>query len=142
MERFALWLSVLAVAAVFGACSAVLALMGVGVPFVLAALGVSVVAGGGLYLVLQARALRQREAPLEACPPEPPADDRDQVLAVQLNAATASLRHDLRGALSPALLMADRLTTNPDPAVQRAGEVVVRSIDRATALIARRDPAG
>lgn len=138
MERFALWLSVLAVAAVFGACSAVLALMGVGVPFVLAALGVSVAAGGALYLVLQAWAVRQREAR----PPEPPPGDLDKALAGQLDAATATLRHDLRGALSPALLMADRLTTNPDPPVQRAGEVIVRSIDRATALIARKDPAG
>lgn len=139
MERFTLWLSALAVAVVFGACSTVLALMGVGVPFVLAALGVSVIAGGALCLVLQARGARQRESRPPA--PEPLPDDRDQAVAQQVNAATATLRHDLRGALSPALLMADRLTTNPDPAVQRAGEVVVRSIDRATALIARKDPA-
>ena len=138
MKQSAFWQSALAVAVVFGACSAVLALMGVGVPFVLAALGVSVLAGGSLYAALQASALR-REAPRPDV--EPPTDNRAKAVAQQVNAATATLRHDLRGALSPALLMADRLTANPDPAVQRAGEVVVRAIDRATALIARRDPA-
>lgn len=142
MDRFALWLSALAVAAVFGACSAVLALMGIGVPFLLAALGMSVLAGGALYAALRTWAMRQREMPGETRPPEPPAANRDQAAAGQLEAAISTLRHDLRGVLSPALLMADRLTTNPDPAVQRAGEVVVRSIDRATALIARRGPAG
>ncbi len=142
MERFALWLSALAVAAVFGGCSAVLALMGVGVPFLLAALGVSVLAGGALYAALRMWAVRQREVLPETRPPEPPDAGRDQVLAAEVDAATATLRHDLRGALSPALLMADRLTTNPDPAVRRAGEVVVRSIDRATALVARKDPGG
>ena len=49
------------------------------------------------------------------------------------------LRHDLRGALSPALLMADRLLTHADPAVKRAGEIMVKSVDRAASLLA--DPA-
>ena len=53
----------------------------------------------------------------------------------EMDAAAAALRHNLRGALSPALMMADRLIAHGDPAVQRAGEIVVRSIDRATALI-------
>ena len=57
------------------------------------------------------------------------------VFAPLLLAAAAALRHNLRGALSPALMMADRLIAHGDPAVQRAGEIVVRSIDRATALI-------
>ena len=52
-----------------------------------------------------------------------------------IDAAAAALRHNLRGALSPALMMADRLSAHEDPAVQRAGTIVVRSIDRATALI-------
>ena len=46
------------------------------------------------------------------------------------------LRHDIRGALSPALLMADRLLGNADPGVKRAGEIVVRSVDRAALLLA------
>ena len=45
------------------------------------------------------------------------------------------LRHDIRGALSPALLTADRLLTHTDPAVQRAGDVVVRAVERAAALL-------
>ena len=59
-----------------------------------------------------------------------------------MDAATATLRHNLRGALSPALMMADRMAAHADPAVQRAGQIVVRSIERATALISatRRDP--
>jgi hypothetical protein len=49
------------------------------------------------------------------------------------------LRHDIRGALSPALLTADRLLTHADPAVQRAGDIVVRAVERAAALLS--DPA-
>ena len=49
------------------------------------------------------------------------------------------LRHDLRGALSPALLTADRLLAHDDSKVRRAGEIMVKSIDRASALLA--DPA-
>ncbi len=49
------------------------------------------------------------------------------------------LRHDIRGALSPAMLMADRLLGHADPAVKRAGEIVVRSVDKAAILLA--DPA-
>jgi len=45
------------------------------------------------------------------------------------------LRHDIRGALSPALLTADRLLTHSDPAVQRAGDIVVRAVERAAALL-------
>lgn len=46
------------------------------------------------------------------------------------------LRHDIRGALSPALLTADRLLVHQDPAVQRAGDIVVRAVERASALLA------
>ena len=48
------------------------------------------------------------------------------------------LRHDLRGVLSPALLTADRLLTNEDPKVKRAGTMMVQAVERATALIAGR----
>lgn len=46
------------------------------------------------------------------------------------------LRHDLRGALSPALLTADRLINHDDPKVRRAGEIMVKSVDRASSLLA------
>lgn len=48
-----------------------------------------------------------------------------------LEASTASLRHDLRGILVPALLVADRLLAHADPKVVRAGETVVQSVRRA-----------
>ena len=50
------------------------------------------------------------------------------------------LRHDLRGAMSPVLLVADRLTAHPDPAVKRSGDIMVRTVERATALLA--EPGG
>ena len=53
----------------------------------------------------------------------------------RIGAAASTLRHDLRGVLSPALMVADRLVNNPDPAIRRAGDAVVRSVDRATALL-------
>ena len=55
--------------------------------------------------------------------PEPIAESHDSV---------AVLRHDLRGILSPALLVTDRLLTHDDPSVQRAGEVVARTVQRVT----------
>jgi signal transduction histidine kinase len=51
------------------------------------------------------------------------------------------LRHDLRGALSPALLAADRLLSRNDEAVRQSAEIVIRALERATALIdAVREP--
>jgi hypothetical protein len=47
-----------------------------------------------------------------------------------------SLRHDLRGILSPALLTADRLLENENPAMRRVAEVVIRTVDRATNRLA------
>ena len=62
------------------------------------------------------------------------APTKADVLA-EVEARAATLRHDLRGVLSPALMVTDRLLSNPDPAIQRAGQAIVRSVDRATALI-------
>jgi hypothetical protein len=45
------------------------------------------------------------------------------------------LRHDLRGVLSPALLTADRLLNHADPKVKRAGEIMVRAVERASELL-------
>jgi signal transduction histidine kinase len=59
-------------------------------------------------------------------------------MEAQLNSRSEQqrrLRHDLRGALSPALLTADRLLTHADPAVQRTGSIIVRCVERATGLI-------
>ncbi len=47
------------------------------------------------------------------------------------------LRHDLRGILSPALLLADRLAMSPDPNASRTAEAIIQTIERAEAALAR-----
>ncbi len=59
-----------------------------------------------------------------------------RVRLAALETQVAALRHDLHGILSPALLTADRLLNSPDPSVRRAGEVMVRTVERATARLA------
>ena len=120
-------IAIAAGAAAFGAANAVLAAMALGVPFLVAALGAAVLAGLVVY------AVAARTTP----------DPASLRLLQDLEVRTAALRHDLRGALSPALMVADRLLNNADPAVRRAGEAVVRSVDRATALLdgSKRDEA-
>jgi hypothetical protein len=48
----------------------------------------------------------------------------------------ARLGHDLRGILSPALLAAERLQLHQDESVRRAGDVVVRAVERAVGALA------
>jgi hypothetical protein len=59
-----------------------------------------------------------------------------QVQLAELRGHLSGLRHDIRGILSPALLVADRLLTHQDAHVRRAGEVMVRTVDRAAARLA------
>jgi signal transduction histidine kinase len=54
-----------------------------------------------------------------------------------LGTVVAKVSHDLRGILTPALLVAERLQFNPDPKVQRAGETLALAVDRATDLVRR-----
>jgi signal transduction histidine kinase len=54
-----------------------------------------------------------------------------------LGTAVAKISHDLRGILSPALLTAERLQMNAEPSVKRAGDVLVRTVERATELVRR-----
>lgn len=123
-------LSFLAGVSAFGAIGAVLALVGLGLPFVLAALLAATAAG-----LVQFAA--QRLAPLHPATAAPPrAEEELRMELGAYRAHTAALRHDLRGVLSPALMVSDRLLNHADPAVQRAGTAVVRSIERATALLA------
>jgi signal transduction histidine kinase len=49
----------------------------------------------------------------------------------------ARIRPNLRGILAPALLTAERLQNHQDSAVQRAGEILLRTVDRATDLVRR-----
>ena len=52
-----------------------------------------------------------------------------------LGAAVAKVSHDLRGILAPALLTAERLQANPDPALRRIGDAIARTVERATDLM-------
>ena len=49
--------------------------------------------------------------------------------------ATRKLGHELRNVLSPAMMMAERISMHTDPQVQRAGKLILDSLDKATALI-------
>lgn len=61
--------------------------------------------------------------------------DRKLKRLAELEAATSSLRHDLRGMLAPALLVVDRLLAHADPKVVKAGETVVKAVRRAEARL-------
>ena len=52
-----------------------------------------------------------------------------------LGAALARVSHDLRGILAPALLTAERLQGNADPALRRIGDSIARTVERATELV-------
>jgi hypothetical protein len=42
-----------------------------------------------------------------------------------------ALSHALRNQLSPAMMLAERLTRHPDESVQRAGRLILESLDKA-----------
>jgi signal transduction histidine kinase len=54
-----------------------------------------------------------------------------------LGEAVAKINHDLRGILSTAQLVSDRLASSNDPEVRRATPVLMKSIDRAVTLCSR-----
>ena len=121
-------IALIGVAAAYGAAALSLALAGLGLPFMLASLLAAICAG--LVIYAAGRVLLGPPPP-----PAAPGPDLAQLLR-QLDERSALLRHDLRGVLSPALMMADRLLNHDDPAIRRAGQAVVRSVERATALLA------
>lgn len=55
--------------------------------------------------------------------------DREQALS--------RLRHDLRGILSPALLLADRLSMSEDPLARRTAEAMILTVERAAHALQR-----
>lgn len=61
-------------------------------------------------------------------PPIP--DDRASSMAI----AIRRLTHDIRGALSPAMLVAERLENHADPGIRDAGAVVTRTLERVAQL--------
>jgi signal transduction histidine kinase len=94
------------------------------------ALVAAVAAGVVMQLGLAAfvvRPLRDQEAVLRE---RVRLAEQSQVQLAELEASTASLRHDLRGILSPSLMMADRLLDHTDPKIRRVGEVVVQTVER------------
>ncbi len=52
-----------------------------------------------------------------------------------LEKLVSNVRHDVNGALTPALMVADSLRSHADPRVQRAGSKIGESILRVTALL-------
>jgi hypothetical protein len=54
----------------------------------------------------------------------------------ELEQLVSRVRHSVHGALTPALLVADRLRADPDPRMRQAGEKIARSIMRAVELLA------
>ncbi|RYY11591.1 MAG: hypothetical protein EON55_13970, partial [Alphaproteobacteria bacterium] len=133
--------------AAFAACGLSLALLGLGLPYLLCAAISGACAGLLIYALGRwGKPARTVSAPPEALPellpgplPEPaPVDPAIQRLA-ELEREMSLLRHELRGALSPALMVSDRLLRSEDPLIRRAGDAVVRSVDRATALIGGTD---
>ncbi|MBM3537917.1 MAG: HAMP domain-containing histidine kinase [Alphaproteobacteria bacterium] len=59
---------------------------------------------------------------------------RQKERLVALGVAVAKISHDLRGILSTAQLVSDRLSHSADPEVRRLAPAVIASIDRAIAL--------
>ncbi len=139
MARTLLLISLLGAGLAFSAAFETLALLGLGVPMLLGA----VIAAASAGLVLHAALDWKVERPIAALQAQllamqasnGNADAVAQAHIAEVEARSAALRHDLRGVLSPALMVTDRLLANPDPAIQRAGQAIVRSVDRATALI-------
>ena len=59
---------------------------------------------------------------------------REKEHLTALGTAVAKINHDLRGILSPALLISDRLEDSDDPEVKRVTPQLVASIERAISL--------
>ncbi len=136
MSRTMTMISLLGAGLAFAASCATLALMGLGVPMLVSAAAAAAAAGLVLHAALLAQVARPAAAlqtRIEAAAASAAAAAEARLSEVEARAA--SLRHDLRGVLSPALMVTDRLLGNPDPAVQRAGQAVIRSVERATAII-------
>lgn len=140
--------------AAFAACGASLALLGLGFPYVVCAAISGACAGLLIYALGRWSGFRAASSvpPAAATPrtllaampePEPASDpvgDETAARLAEIEREISFLRHELRGALSPALMVSDRLLKNEDPLVRRAGDAVVRSVERATALIGQDRP--
>ncbi len=61
--------------------------------------------------------------------------DATQSRVEELERLVSELRHDLRGAISPAALIADRLRQSNDPAVQRSGKTIASVVERVMGIL-------
>ncbi|QNT78778.1 hypothetical protein [Entomobacter blattae] len=48
------------------------------------------------------------------------------------NTLLSSIRHDVKGLLTPALLMADKLALSKDPDIQKSAQIIITSIEKVT----------
>lgn len=63
-----------------------------------------------------------------------PHDSLSQRIA-ELEQLVRVLRHDINGALTPALMMADLLCSETEPRLRKSGERIAQAIDRVTKLL-------
>ncbi len=102
--------------------------------FFAAETGVALIAAGMVFGWM-VRHISRRARPVPAEPVSAPAAEIEVGSAARLQsleARTSSLRHDLRGILSPAYLVAERLLNHADPAAKRAGEIMIKTVERAS----------
>ena len=57
-------------------------------------------------------------------------EEAEQYRIEQLEKLISHLRHDLRGLVTPALLVAERLELNGDPTIQRSGMMITGVVER------------
>ena len=109
-----------------------------------AGLGVRLAGPGWMMAVLLSSAVGVVAAVLAGrtprgalAPSETPESLQRAARLAQLEEQTRALRHDLRGILAPAMLVADRLSENTDPKIAKAGDTIVRAVNRASERLAR-----
>ena len=81
----------------------------------------------GFGIVLGAALMHIFRPPPPGPPPPPPADSG-------LAAIVSRAGHDLRGAIAPAVLIAETLESHADPAVRRAATIIAEALDRAATI--------
>jgi hypothetical protein len=62
-------------------------------------------------------------------------EDAAQSRVEELERLVSELRHDLRGAISPAALIADRLRQSNDPVAQRSGKTIGLVVERVLTIL-------
>ena len=97
----------------------------------------SILAGCLAAVLMQRLSLAPTRAELTALRQQVAADEA--LLAARAE-QQRRLRHDLRGALSPVMLVADRLSAHADPAVKRSADIMLRTVDRAAQLLQEPTP--